>query len=543
MRVALPAVLVLAGLAVGHAQQPDISGTWVANAESPMGKMEFVWELKVVGGKITGTQRLPFGDTPIVDGTISGNAFELIVETEMFGTISRHVVKGTIEGDTLRITPALPPPPPGMGPPGPADPGAARPGGAAGPGGPGGPGGPPSFLTRPVVARRGTPAPSFRAPSVDYSKLPAVELPALHDVPATAPVKAPPMGWNSWNRFHADVDDGTVRAAADAMSTSGMRDAGYVYVVIDDGWQGARDANGVLQPNPKFPDMKALADYVHAKGLKLGIYSSPGPRTCGGFEGSYGHEPVDAKTWAAWGVDYLKYDWCSASRIWKDEQMPAVYQRMGEALRTAGRPIVYSLCQYGRHGVHEWGYKAGGTLWRTTGDIMDRWESMIGIGFSQSVVAPFSAPGRFNDPDMLEVGNGGMTAIEYRTHFSLWALLAAPLMAGNDLSRMTDDTKAILLNREVIAVDQDPLGKAATRVFAAADFEVLAKPLAGGALAVGLFNNGTADADVSVRWSDLKLAAPPKAIRDLWAHAAVRPSGQGYSARVPAHGVGLIRIG
>jgi alpha-galactosidase len=350
------------------------------------------------------------------------------------------------------------------------------------------------------------------------------------------------MGWNSWNRFHADVDDRTVRAAADALVASGMRDAGYTFVVIDDGWQGRRDANGVLQPNSKFPDMAALADYVHAKGLKLGIYSSPGPRTCGSFEGSYGHEAVDAKTWAAWGVDYLKYDWCSASRIWKDEQMPAVYQRMGEALHAAGRPVVYSLCQYGRHAVPEWGHAAGGSLWRTTGDIMDTWGSMIGIGFSQGTVAPFSAPGRFNDPDMLEVGNGGMSDTEYRTHFSLWALLAAPLMAGNDLATMSDRTKAILMNREVIAVDQDPLGRAATRVWAAGDLEVLAKPLAGGALAVGLFNKGAADADVWVKWSDLKLAAAPTAVRDLWAHASVTPSGDAFTARVPAHGVALIRV-
>jgi alpha-galactosidase len=320
-----------------------------------------------------------------------------------------------------------------------------------------------------------------------------------------------------------------------------MKAAGYTYINIDDGWQGKRDANGVLQPNPNFPDMKALAAYVHSKGLKLGIYSSPGPRTCAGYEGSFDREELDAKTWAAWGIDYLKYDWCSAGRVWKDDDMRALYQRMGEALRKAGRPIVYSLCQYGRASVQEWGPKVAGNLWRTTGDIRDRWESMEQIGFSQSDLAPFAAPGHWNDPDMLEIGNGGMNPDEYRTHMSLWSMLAAPLIAGNDLRNMDAATREILLNREVIAVDQDPLGKAAARAAKTGDAEVWVRPLAGGAHAVAVFNRGAAETEVAVKWADLKLAGPLR-VRDLWAHTDRGPQAAGYAARVPAHGVVMLRI-
>jgi alpha-galactosidase len=536
--IALFVGIVLVAALAQSPPSPDISGTWVASTETPMGKIEVVWVLNVTDGKITGTQTLPFGDAPIVDGHVFGNSFELVVETEMFGSVTRLTTTGTIDGDVLHITPAMPPPPPGMAPPAGGTPGAAPPPGAGPPPRPGGAGG---FLSEPLVAHRGTPTPSLRATAVDYKSLPKFDLPVLKTLPPNGLAKTPPMGWNSWNKFHADIDDKTVRLAADALVTSGMRDAGYAYVVIDDGWQGSRDAQGVLQPNAKFPDMKALSDYVHRKGLKLGIYSSPGPRTCGGFEGSYGNEAIDARTWASWGIDYLKFDWCSASRIWKDTDMPAVYQRMGEALRDAGRPIVFSLCQYGRANVQEWGPRAGGNLWRTTGDIFDRYESMASIGFSQAPLAPFAGPGHWNDPDMLEVGNGGMTANEYRTHFSLWALLAAPLMAGNDLQGMSTETASILLNKEVIAVDQDPLGRAATRVAASDGREVWAKPLASGAVAVGLFNRGNADADVTVRWSDVAIPAPRR-IRDLWAHRDLTAISDSHTTRVPSHGVVLLLV-
>lgn len=397
------------------------------------------------------------------------------------------------------------------------------------------------MFSSPMIARRGTPTPSYRAPSVNYATLPKIELPALAAVPSNGLAKTPPMGWNSWNKFRTRIDDRTVREIADALVATGMRDAGYVYINIDDGWQGRRDAAGVLQPNPGFPDMKALAAYVHSKGLKIGIYSSPGPRTCGGFEGSYGHEEIDARTWAAWGIDYLKYDWCSASRVWPDESMQAVYQRMGNALRNTGRPIVYSLCQYGRANVQQWGPAVGGNLWRTTFDIRDTWDAMAGIGFSQSDLAPFAKPGNWNDPDMLEVGNGGMTGNEYRTHFSLWALLAAPLIAGNDLRAMSEETKGILLNREIIEIDQDPLGRAASRVTSTGDIDVWVRPLNGGDHAVGIFNRGAAEAQVRVTWTDLKLRGPFR-VRDLWAAANRGQVPESYAAAVPSHGVVMLRL-
>ncbi|MGH9882487.1 MAG: glycoside hydrolase family 27 protein, partial [Pyrinomonadaceae bacterium] len=275
-----------------------------------------------------------------------------------------------------------------------------------------------------------------RAPAGEGAMPARIEPPARHKVRDNGLTKTPPMGWNSWNKFAGRVDDATVRAMADAMASNGMKEAGYVYVNIDDTWEGSRDAEGNIQTNKKFPDMKALADYVHGKGLKLGIYSSPGPNTCAGYEGSYGHEAQDARTFAAWGIDYLKYDWCGARAIYTDEEMPAIYQKMGDALLASGRPIVYSLCQYGRLDVWKWGADVGGNLWRTTGDIRDTWDSMTRIGFSQNELAPWAKPGHWNDPDMLEIGNGGMSETEYQTHMSLWAMLAAPLLAGNDLRNM-----------------------------------------------------------------------------------------------------------
>jgi alpha-galactosidase len=351
------------------------------------------------------------------------------------------------------------------------------------------------------------------------------------------------MGWNSWNKFAGRVTDADVRAMADGFITSGMKAAGYIYVNIDDTWEAGRDANGNITSNKKFPDMKALADYVHSKGLKIGIYSSPGPNTCAGYEGSYGHEEQDAKTWAAWGIDYLKYDWCGASRIYKDEDMQAVYQKMGDALRKSGRPIVYSLCQYGRADVWKWGPEVSGNLWRTTGDISDSWKSMDHIGFDlQEKLPEYAGPGHWNDPDMLEIGNGHMTDEEYRVHMSLWSILAAPLLAGNDLREMTPEIKAILTNAEVIAVDQDKKGVQGKRIAKAGDTEIWARPLADGSEAVALFNRGGAPADVTLNWADLQLAHAPKKARDLWAHKDVTVSGASYSANVPSHGVVMLRV-
>ncbi len=375
--------------------------------------------------------------------------------------------------------------------------------------------------------------------------------PALH-----AQAVTPPMGWNSWNHFADRVTDADVRAAADSMVASGMRDAGYVYVNIDDTWQGKRDRHGVLQPNSRFPDMKALADYVHARGLKLGIYSSPGPWTCAHYRGSFRHERQDAATWAAWGIDYLKYDMCSyGNRMDKKYGKPsaanaearlradtAVYEKMHRALLDTGRPIVFSMCQYGWDHVWTWGASIGGNLWRTTGDITDNYARMAEIGFGQAGLAPYAGPGHWNDPDMLEVGNGGMTADEYRTHMSLWALLAAPLLAGNDLSRMTPETLAILLNRDVLAIDQDPLGREGDRITQDGELETWSRPLSGGAVAVGLFNRTIQPQPMTLSLAQIG-AGPDARIRDLWAgHEVPLPNPAGYTATVPPHGVVLLRV-
>jgi alpha-galactosidase len=372
---------------------------------------------------------------------------------------------------------------------------------------------------------------------------------ALANPPLLA--SSPPMGWNSWNHFADKISDAVVRAQADAMVSSGLRDAGYVYINIDDTWEGKRDAQGVIHSNEKFPDMKALADYVHSKGLKLGIYSSPGPKTCAGFEGSYGHEEQDAKTYADWGIDYLKYDLCSffdvMAKAQSDEQkhqlMLGAYTRMYQALRKTGRPIVYSLCQYGLDSVWKWGASVGGNLWRTTGDIADNYESMAMNGFNQVSQARYAGPGHWNDPDMLEVGNGGMTAVEYQTHMSLWALLTAPLLAGNDLSTMTPQTIAMLTNREVIAIDQDSVGNQGTRVSAKGTNEVWAKRLSDGSQAVGFFNRSDEmpDAQIEIKLSDLGFKASVTA-KNVWTGKGIGTLHGRIKVVVPPHGVVLLKV-
>ena len=375
----------------------------------------------------------------------------------------------------------------------------------------------------------------LEAPSV-------IPAPPLEEVPSNGLARTPPMGWNSWNHFAESVDDKVVRETADAMVSSGMAAAGYQYINIDDTWEGGRDARGNIVSNRKFPDMKSLADYVHARGLKLGIYSSPGFVTCGGYEGSYGHEDQDARTFAGWGIDYLKYDWCSAGRVYADSELRPVYQKMGEALQKCGRPIVFSLCEYGTGDVWKWGTKVGGNLWRTTGDIWDGWDGMAKIGFNQGRLAPYAGPGHWNDPDMLEVGNGGMTPTEYTTHFSLWCLLAAPLMAGNDLRTMSEETRGILTNREVIALDQDALGIQGARVLAENGVEVWTKPLQGGTMAIGVFNRNGTEASGSFTWSQIGRAANPGTVRDLWRHRDIAPGEGGFAGTVPAHGVILLLV-
>jgi alpha-galactosidase len=364
----------------------------------------------------------------------------------------------------------------------------------------------------------------------------------------------PPMGWNSWNCWGLAVDDQKVRAAADQFILAGLADHGWTYVNIDDGWEReARLPDGGIATNRKFPDMKKTADYVHDQGLKIGIYSSPGPRTCGGYLGSWGHEEQDARTWAAWGIDYLKYDWCSYGTLAKDagrEELMKPYRVMRRALDRLDRDIIFSLCQYGMGNVWEWGDEVGGNLWRTTGDITDTWKSMSEIGFSQTVQGPFAGAGRWNDPDMLVVGwvgwgpalrRTGLTASEQYTHISLWCLLSAPLLLGCDLSRLDAFTLNLLTNDEVLAVNQDPLGRQAGRVSDSDSIQVWAKPLEDGSTAVGLFNLGLRDRKGSVSWEQLSIQGTQR-VRDLWRQKDLGSHKNGFKTGIPGHGVVLIRI-
>lgn len=322
-------------------------------------------------------------------------------------------------------------------------------------------------------------------------------LPPLGVVDGGNLAPTPPMGWSSWNKFAEHIDDATVRAMADAMVTTGLAKAGYRYINIDDGWQGTRGPNGRLRPNAKFPDMKALTDYVHARGLRIGIYSSPGPKTCAGYTGSYGHIRQDAQTFADWGFDYLKYDLCSGEWFYPDaDSVRRTYYEMGDALKATGRGIVYSLCEYGRFDVNTWGRSVGGHLWRTTGDITDDYKTMAEIGFDRNPKFAPAAPNGWNDPDMLEVGNGGMSDAAYRTHMTLWAMSAAPLLMGHDLRKTSPSALAILTNAAVIAIDQDRLGVQGTAIVKDGKVQIWRKPLADGRVAVALFNRGTAPTTV-----------------------------------------------
>lgn len=364
----------------------------------------------------------------------------------------------------------------------------------------------------------------------------------------------PPMGWNSWNVWGTKVNAKHVADAAEVLIKSGLAGVGYRHVNIDDAWEAGRSASGEIQTNEKFPDMAALAKQVHAKGLLLGIYSSPGPKTCAGYEASYQHEKQDADTYAKWGIDYLKYDWCSYGDIAKDQSLPELkkpYEIMRDALRSTNRDIVYSLCQYGMGDVWKWGQEVDGNLWRTTGDIFDTYSQMAGIGFSHSDRSAYVKPGHWNDPDMLVVGKLGwgasvrdtnLTPNEQITHISLWSLLAAPLIIGCDMTRMDAFTKNLLMNPEVVDVDQDPLGHAAKRVAQDGQLEVWARPLYDGTLAVGLFNRGFWKSKVTASWSALGLKGT-QPIRDLWQRATLGQRNGAFTTLVPAHGCVLVKIG
>jgi alpha-galactosidase len=350
--------------------------------------------------------------------------------------------------------------------------------------------------------------------------------------------QTPPMGWNSWNKFGCDVSDQLIREMADAMVSSGLQAAGYQYVNIDDCWQVSRDAQGNIVADPaRFPSgIKALADYVHGKGLKLGVYTDAGRLTCQKRPGSFDHELQDAKTYASWGVDYVKVDWCYSEGLDPEVQ----YAKFRDALAQAGRPIVLSICNWGVKAPWRWGPKTG-NLWRTTGDISDKYDSMLLIGFSQNGLEKFAGPGHWNDPDMLEVGNGGMDRDEYRTHMALWALLAAPFLAGNDLRSMTAETKEMLTNREVLAVDQDSKGVQGHRIWEEGPLEIWAKPLADQSQAVGLFNRSEAALTMTLDFKAIGLS-PPAKVRDLWEHKDIATVQDTYTVEVPKHGVVLLKV-
>jgi len=376
----------------------------------------------------------------------------------------------------------------------------------------------------------------------------------------------PPMGWNSWNCWACEISDEKVRASAKAMVDSGLIDHGWSYINIDDCWMrkaGAEDAaiggpvrdkDGYLLSNAKFPDMKALTDYVHSLGLRVGLYISPGPTTCQGYVGSWEHEQKDAERFAEWGFDYLKYDWCGYRDIVpkpSPDEMKRPYLLMREKLDNVPRDIVYSLCQYGMGKVWEWGAEAGGNCWRTTGDIFDTWASMTRIGFKQAELYPYAGPGRWNDPDMLVVGQVGwgaklhptrLSPDEQYTHISLWSLLSSPLLIGCPIEQLDEFTYSLLTNDEVLDVNQDPLGRQGQRISDTGDMQVWFKELQDGSRAAGLFNVGEmAGEKVTIRWKDIGLAGACR-VRDLWRQKDRGVFKDSFTAEVPAHGVVLIQI-
>jgi alpha-galactosidase len=374
--------------------------------------------------------------------------------------------------------------------------------------------------------------------------------------------RTPPMGWNTWRHFGCHVSEALIRETADAMVSAGLRDAGYAYLVIDDCWQGARAADGEIRADPaRFPSgMKALADYVHARGLKFGLYTDVGDATCQGRPGMLGHELQDAHTYAAWGVDFLKVDWCHSAGL----EAPKAYARIRDALAAAGRPILLSICEWGLSDPARWAPDVG-NMWRTTGDLAAAFDRQplhpsaraqnvatsvpieMDLGVLQALdrqagLARFAAPGGWNDPDMLEAGDGRMTQDEQRAQFALWAVLAAPLIAGYDLRRVSAQTLAILTDAEVIAIDQDPAGRAGDRIARFGDIDIWARPLADGGVAVVLLNRGLSPLAVSVDAPLLKLSGPAYCARDVSNHSDLGALGVRLSAIVQPHAVQLLRL-
>ncbi len=374
----------------------------------------------------------------------------------------------------------------------------------------------------------------------------------------------PPMGWNSWNEYACNIDERLIRATADRMVANGMRNAGYTYVNLDDCWHGRRDENGIIQPDPvRFPSgIKALADYIHARGMKIGIYSDAGAKTCGGKPGSQGHEYQDAFQYARWGIDYLKYDWCSTGDGAAKRNPQEAYRTMRDAIRAAGRPMILSICEWGDSKPWEWAADVG-HLWRTTGDIINCWDCVVSHGswFSSGILsildrqAPLrtaAGPGHWNDPDMMEVGNLP-TFAENRSHFTMWAMLAAPLIAGTDLERASPDILKILTDRDAIAVNQDKLGIQAFPWIKRADVEIWAKPLDRGEWAIAVLNRSNAPQVTAIEWGryelkddsfarDAKLSTTRYDIRDLWTKKSVGNTGVATQVRTGAHETMLFRL-
>jgi alpha-galactosidase len=493
----------LALVSLLSAAPPDLTGLWHGAFRADGGEKRSLYlALTVQGSAVTGEVETPTRNSPLVEGKLLPRGFSAIAQSDWDGKLARRPVEGRLDGSTLNVRIQ------------------------AWPGGP-----MVDYRLKRISTETSIPKPDPIPP------------PPIRDVAYNGLAKTPPMGWSSWNSLGCRINDRVIREIADALVSTGLKDAGYTYLNIDDCWQGERDRNGVLQPDPeRFPDMKALANYVHARGLKIGIYSSPGPKTCAGYDGSYDYEEVDARTYAAWGIDFLKYDWCSAGKLYRNGDMRAVFQKMGRVLQAAGRPIVFSICQYGLANVWEWGPKVGGNLWRTTGDIGANWGSISEIGFEkQENLSSFAGPGRWNDPDMLEVGNGNLTLDEYRTHMSLWAVLAAPLIAGNDIRAMPAEIRQILINREVIAVDQDPLGRQGSRALRSGQQEIWTKPMQDRSVVVALFNRDNKAGALKFSWTSLGFKTAPRRIRYLWQHQDIPATGS-PSVHLPAHGSALWRV-
>jgi len=402
------------------------------------------------------------------------------------------------------------------------------------PGAPGRSEPPVALLNPPPPAPEALPAPPRALPAVP--KIPS---------PSASPnnlAKTPLMGWASREKLGTDIEDDVIRQAAEGLDETGLRTLGYVTVEIDDGWQGTRDATGALRGNEKFPDMKALGDYIHSKGLKFGLQTSAAAKSCNGFDGSLGHEAQDAATFASWGVDYLIYDMCGADAIFGTQaEQQTAFQKMAEALRASGREIALVISQNGAFDVAQWGAKTGANLWRTGRDVEPNWQSITEAGFAQNGKEGFAGPGHWNDPGLLQTGNGTMTPDEYRTQLNLWAVLAAPFMLGNDVRIMTRETLATLTNEELIAVDQDPLGKQGKRVSQDGATEVWARPLADGSTAAAFFNRGDQSAAVAVSWQQLGIDGPRR-MRDVWWHQNLGTANERYVVFLTPHTSLLLRM-